>query len=40
MQVGLRLAKIKCENQEVVELTFKDHYVGEGYPDLIVRLPN
>jgi GxxExxY protein len=32
-------AKIKYENQKVVELTFKDHYVGEGYPDLIVRLP-
>lgn len=39
MQVGLRLAKIKYEGQKVVELRFKDHYVGEGYPDLIVRLP-
>jgi GxxExxY protein len=39
MQVGLRLAKIKYENQKVVGLKFKDHYVGEGYPDLIVRLP-
>jgi GxxExxY protein len=39
MQVGLRLAKIKYEGQKVVELKFKDHYVGEGYPDLIVRLP-
>jgi GxxExxY protein len=38
MQVGLRLAKLKYENQKVVELTYKDHYVGEGYPDLIVRL--
>jgi GxxExxY protein len=38
MQVGLRLAKIKYESQKVVELKFKDHHVGEGYPDLIVRL--
>lgn len=36
MQVGLRLAKIKYESQKVVELKYKDHYVGEGYPDLIV----
>jgi GxxExxY protein len=38
MQVGLRLAKIKYEGQKVVELKYKDHYVGEGYPDLVVRL--
>lgn len=38
MQVGLRLAKIKYEGQKVVELKFKDHYVGEGYPDLVVRV--
>ncbi|HXX19726.1 MAG TPA: GxxExxY protein [Candidatus Acidoferrum sp.] len=38
MQVGLRLAKLKYENQKVIELTYKDHYVGEGYPDLVVRL--
>lgn len=38
MEVGLRLAKIRYENQKVVELKFKDHYVGEGYPDLIVNL--
>jgi len=31
MQVWLRLAKIKYENQKVVELTFKDHHVGEGW---------
>jgi GxxExxY protein len=36
MEVGLRLAKIRYEGQKVVELKFKDHYVGEGYPDLIV----
>jgi len=37
MQVGLRLAKIKYENQKVVELKYKDHYVGEGFPDIIVN---
>jgi len=37
MQVGLRLAKIKYENQKVVELKYKDHHVGEGYPDLVVH---
>lgn len=36
MEVGLRLAKIRYESQKVVELKFKDHYVGEGYPDLII----
>jgi GxxExxY protein len=35
MQVGLRLAKIRYDSQKVVELQFKGHYVGEGYPDLI-----
>jgi GxxExxY protein len=38
MQVGLRLAKIGYEGQKVVELKYKDHCVGEGYPDLVVRL--
>ena len=38
MQVGLRLAKIRYDSQKVVELKYKDHYVGEGYPDLIVYL--
>jgi GxxExxY protein len=37
MQVGLRLAKIKYENQKVVELKFRDYNVGEGYPDIIVH---
>ena len=37
LQVGLRLAKIPYEGQKVVELKYKDHYVGEGYPDLVVR---
>ena len=38
MQVGLRLAKMKYENQKVVELKYKNHCVGEGYPDLVVHL--
>lgn len=38
MEVGLRLAKIRYESQKVVELKFKDHYVGEGYPDLVLNL--
>ena len=28
MQVGLRLAKIGYEGQKVVELKYKEHYVG------------
>lgn len=38
MQVGLRLLGYKYENQKVVELTYKGHHVGEGYPDLVVHL--
>jgi GxxExxY protein len=37
MQVGFRLAGITYENQKVVELRYRDHYVGEGYPDLVVH---
>lgn len=37
MQVALRLAGIKYENQKVVELKYKDHNVGEGYPDIVVN---
>jgi len=37
MQVGLRLAGIPYEGQKVVELKYKDHCVGEGYPDLVVH---
>ena len=37
MQVGLRLAKIRYEGQKVVELKYRDHCVGEGYPDLVVQ---
>ena len=40
MQVGLRLAKIGYEGQKVVELKYKDHYVGAGYPDLVDHLGN
>ncbi len=38
MQVGLRLAGYKYENQKVVELTYKGHHVGEGYPDIVVHI--
>ena len=38
MQVGFRLAKIRYDSQKVVELKYKDYYVGEGFPDLIVYL--
>lgn len=38
MQVGLRLAKLPYESQKVVELRYQDHYVGEGFPDLVVDL--
>jgi GxxExxY protein len=38
MQVGLRLAGIRYESQKVVELRYRDHYVGEGYADLLVHL--
>ncbi len=38
MQVGLRIAKIRYESQKVIELKYKDHCVGEGYPDLVVNL--
>src|SRR5207249_12227996 len=37
MQVGLRLAKIVHEGQKGGELKYKEHYVGEGYPDLVVH---
>lgn len=37
MQVGLRLANIKYEGQKVVEVKYRGHYVGEGYPDMIVH---
>lgn len=36
MQAGLRLDGLKYDSQKVVELKYRGHYVGEGYPDLIV----
>lgn len=36
MEVGLRLRNIKYESQKVVELKYEEHYVGEGFPDLVV----
>lgn len=37
MQVGLRVAGVRYESQKVVELKYHDHYIGEGYPDLLVH---
>lgn len=37
MEVGLRLKGIKYDAQRKIELTYLDHYVGIGIPDLIVR---
>jgi GxxExxY protein len=37
MQVGFRLENIEYESQKVVELKYRGYYVGEGYPDLVVR---
>ena len=37
MQVGLRHAGVPYESQKVIELKYLDHYVGEAYPDLVVR---
>lgn len=37
MEVALRLAGIRFEAQKVVELCYKDHYVGEGYLDIIAH---
>ena len=34
----VRLANIGYEGQKVVELKYKNHYVGEGNPDLVVHL--
>ena len=38
MQVGFRLEKIKYESQKVIELKYKDHYIGEAYPDLVIHI--
>lgn len=38
MQVDLRLRSIKYECERVLEVRYKEHYVGEGYADLVVGL--
>jgi GxxExxY protein len=35
--VCLRGAGLKYEHQKVVEVTFRGHYVGEGFADIVVR---
>ncbi len=35
-EVELRLRRVHYEPQRVVPVFYKDHYVGEGEPDLIV----
>ncbi|MGA3372395.1 MAG: GxxExxY protein [Terracidiphilus sp.] len=35
--VCLRDAGFKYEHQKVVELTFRGHYIGEGFADIVVR---
>ena len=37
MEVDLRLRGLSYDSERVLELRYKDHYVGEGYADLIVR---
>src|SRR5271170_4946383 len=36
VMVALRLEGISYEREKVVEIKYKDHYVGYGYPDLVV----
>jgi GxxExxY protein len=37
MEVDLRLRGVQYDSERVLELKYKDHYVGENYADLIVR---
>ncbi len=37
MEVGLRLRGVAYEAQRALGLTYRDHHVGEGYADLVVR---
>jgi GxxExxY protein len=37
IEVGLRAKHIKYDAQRKIELTYLDHFVGIGIPDLIVR---
>ncbi len=36
LEVGLRLQGILFEAQKVIELKYRDHYIGEEYLDLII----
>ena len=36
MEVGLRLVPVRFESQKVLELTYRDHYIGEEFLDLVV----
>ena len=36
MRVGLRLAGFKYEGQRAIPISYKNHYVGEGYLDILV----
>src|SRR5690349_8431143 len=40
MTVPCKLGFDGYVGQKVVELKYKEHYVGEGYPDLVVHLGN
>lgn len=37
MEVGLRLANVRFEAQKVIELKYKNHYIGENYLDILAR---
>ncbi|MGB8771045.1 MAG: GxxExxY protein [Candidatus Korobacteraceae bacterium] len=37
MEVGLRLQHLRFEAQRVIEVRYKEHYVGEEYLDLLVK---
>ena len=37
MEVGLRLRQVRFDAQQVIALTYKDHYIGEEYLDLLVE---
>jgi PD-(D/E)XK nuclease superfamily len=37
MEVGLRLRHVKFEAQKVIELTYRDHYIGTENLDLLVE---
>ena len=37
MEVGLRQSSVRFDAQKVIELTYKNHYIGEEYLDLLVE---